>query len=155
MSFLRILPEVTPFSHRFGTYFEVSESLIETVDNPGDVASSYVVNKSCAPNSMTVMYISIAYSAITLLGSTALGWQCRKLPDNYKVTHLKSKVKASTMLSMLLCSVAMYKSPPYFLQESLHIFISSLISLVLICAYVPAMVMMKGNLQVSGTLLIV
>lgn len=46
------------------------------------------INAVCAPESMTIMYASIAYVALLMLFSTGLGWKCRKLPDNYKVIFL-------------------------------------------------------------------
>ncbi|XP_063679824.1 uncharacterized protein LOC134815240 [Bolinopsis microptera] len=83
----------------------------ESLENP------IVVTKSCGPLNFTLMLISIVYAGILLLVSSMLGWDCRKLPDNFK--------------------------------ESMHIFISSLISLLLIAVYVPAMLTMAGFTQVS------
>lgn len=84
----------------------------ESLDDP------IVVTKSCGPGSFTLMLGSIVYTGVLLLLSTVLGWDCRKIPDNFK--------------------------------ESMHIFVCSLISLLLVTIYVPAMLTMAGFTQVRN-----
>ena len=44
-----------------------------------------VVTKSCGPADFTLMLASIVYTGFLLLVASILGWDCRKLPDNFKV----------------------------------------------------------------------
>ncbi|KAL5261170.1 hypothetical protein ACHWQZ_G007020 [Mnemiopsis leidyi] len=46
-----------------------------------------VVTKSCGPGDFTLMLASIVYTGFILLVASVLGWDCRKLPDNFKARN--------------------------------------------------------------------
>ena len=64
---------LSPHRYRFTTQYE-EESLTPIIK----------VTKFCGPEDLRLIYVSIGYAGAQLLISTGFGWQCRKLPDNYK-----------------------------------------------------------------------
>lgn len=50
------------------------------------------ITKSCGPVNFTLMLISIVYAGVLLLVASVLGWDCRKLPDNFKVQDIGPKI---------------------------------------------------------------
>ena len=101
------------YNFRFTVNYEEE---IESLEGHEHLSNDMEVTKSCGPGNFLLMLISIAYTGALLVTSTILGWDCRKLPDNFK--------------------------------ESMHIFISSVVSLLLVVVYVPAMTIMAGFTQV-------
>ena len=68
-----------------GIFETVFKGIASDLEHKGN---THTVNVSCGPTDMTIMYILIEYSVTLLITMTVMGWQCRKVPDNYKVKFI-------------------------------------------------------------------
>ena len=73
MTILLLSLYLSPEQYRFIVKYE-EESLVPTIK----------VTQYCGPSSLHLVYASIGFTAIQLIISTGFGWQCRKVPDNFK-----------------------------------------------------------------------